>query len=61
MSKLYCDECGSDEVQVRGWIDLLTGESEQDDDLDITNCWCKICQKNVYLTSFGEKKEEDDE
>lgn len=44
--KYVCAECGSDDIQIRQWVNPNTLEMyEWCDDENYQDCWCEHCQK----------------
>jgi hypothetical protein len=57
---IVCEECGSKEVEFKGWIDANTntptGCEAPEEEID---CWCRCCKKNVKLIANKEKLNND--
>ena len=55
-TKLYCSECGSDEVEMKMWVNPNTDEigGECSDTSEEEDCWCKNCEENVQLKTLKE-------
>ena len=51
-SVLYCEECGSTDVEMRMWVNPNT--EEIDGDCDDDDCWCCNCQEHVKLLTLPE-------
>lgn len=53
---LYCEDCGSKDVEMKTWVNANTGEvgdgyfSRSDKDA----CWCNRCQEHVRLRNLSE-------
>ena len=46
MTKYVCRCCGSEDIQIRQWINPNTLEPfEWCDDENYQDCWCEDCQK----------------
>lgn len=49
---LYCENCGSTDVEMRMWVnpntDQIGGDCDDDD------CWCCNCQEHVKLATLPE-------
>ena len=43
-----CEECGSDDVETRMWMNLKTGHSEPISN-DLEDNWCNRCEDHVSL------------
>lgn len=50
MNKLVCEECGSDEVQQKVWMNPNnSSEYEHIETTDDEDNWCKKCNNHVQL------------
>lgn len=46
MAKYVCKCCGSDDIQIRQWVNPNTLEPfEWCDDENYRDCWCEDCQQ----------------
>lgn len=45
MEKYVCKECGSENIQVKAWIDPRTNEIIDWVDGGENECWCEDCQE----------------
>ncbi len=55
-TKLYCTDCGSDEVEVIMWVNPNTYEIGEDYNCppEVEDCWCKNCEEHVQLKTLKE-------
>ena len=53
---LYCEDCGSEEVEIKTWVKPNADEIECDNigRLDKEDCWCNDCQGHVRLLNLAE-------
>jgi hypothetical protein len=49
-TKLYCDECGSDDVQIKMWVNPNTSHVDGECSTDvIEDGWCKQCNEHALV------------
>tara|TARA_Y100001963_G_scaffold98587_1_gene135659 strand:+ start:814 stop:1026 length:213 start_codon:yes stop_codon:yes gene_type:complete len=48
-----CEDCGSQDVELQGWINPNTGELKSFDDYDenALNSWCNDCHDHTRIDS----------
>ena len=50
MSKCVCEECGSDQVEQKAWVDLNTNDVlDSCSDGDIEDNWCRECMEHCEI------------
>lgn len=45
-----CSECGSENVQIRGWFNPNTQKVVESCAFEAEDNWCEDCEKHVELT-----------
>ena len=55
-SVLYCEECGSTDVEMKMWVNPNTEEIAGDcsSPKEEEDCWCKMCEEHVKLLTLPE-------
>ena len=56
LNTLYCDSCGSSNVEMKMWVNPNTGENSGvcDNRCEWGECWCKDCKQEVRLLTLNE-------
>ena len=54
LDTLYCSKCGSSDVEKRVWVNPNTREIRCNDSIEVTDCWCGICEEHVELCTLSE-------
>ena len=54
LDTLYCSKCGSSDVEERTWVNPNTREIIYNDSIEVTDCWCGICEEHVELCTLSE-------
>lgn len=56
LNTLYCSECGSNDVEIKMWVNPNTDEigDECNTSLEEEDCWCKNCEEHVDLLTLPE-------
>jgi len=56
--KLVCKVCGSDDMEIRMWVNLKTGETSDCSDGESDDNWCNKCEDHTPI-EFKEVTEEE--
>lgn len=56
-----CDECGSTDVQIKGWVKPNEDNQYVNDCEEYDRCWCEKCQTTVSVTPYNTSVEIADE
>jgi hypothetical protein len=56
MKKYRCINCQSEDVEAKCWVNLKTMKPElpENDDIDISECWCINCQDHVIIEYYDD-------
>lgn len=46
---IVCKECGSDDVELRVWLNLKTKETSDCSDGDDEDTWCNKCEEHTGI------------
>ena len=58
MSKLVCEQCGSDNIEMKCWSDPNTGMSMNNDHcIEKHERWCNACGEHVYFRKLESEHE----